>query len=172
MEPSSIADKDRESAAVESGWSAIAASPAFSRFRRARRRFALACLAPFALFFFALPVMTGTNQVLSGIAVGSVTWAYIWAFALFVVGWIISGVYGRCAVRLDVMAEQAWHRVSADGGGRVGDAPRLASAGDAARPLGAPSSLPEGNGEAVRAALGNDVVPRAVSPDERRDRDR
>ncbi|WP_224404035.1 DUF485 domain-containing protein [Pseudonocardia sp. ICBG1034] len=105
MEPSSVVEGRPE--AAEPDWSAIANTPAFRRYRRARWRVALACLVPFALFFFALPVLTGTTRLLSGSAWGSVTWAYLWAFALFVVGWVVSAIYGRRAAALDALAVQA-----------------------------------------------------------------
>lgn len=109
MEPRSVVHSSPGAGAPE--WAAIAGSPEFIRFRRARRRLALACLVPFAALFFALPIMTATTEVLSEPVAGSLTWAYLWAFALFVVGWIVSGIYGRRAARLDALAIDAVHSV-------------------------------------------------------------
>lgn len=54
----------------------------------------------FLLFYFALPILTSYTDVLNHPAIGPITWAWVFAFAQFVMTWVLCILYSRKAASL------------------------------------------------------------------------
>lgn len=70
------------------------------------------------VFYFGLPVLTGFTTVLNGPAIGAISWAYVYAFAQFIMTWTLLHMYVSRANRWDALVDQA--RSQAADSGREG----------------------------------------------------
>ena len=59
----------------------------------------------FLLFYFALPILTSYTDVLNHPAIGPITWAWVFAFAQFVMTWVLCILYSRKAAQFDRMVD-------------------------------------------------------------------
>ena len=83
----------------------IAASPRFRALLDRKKRFLIPLCAFFFVFYFALPVLTSyVPSVMNRPAVGAITWAWLFAFAQFVMIWALCGLYVRKAESFDADA--------------------------------------------------------------------
>lgn len=84
----------------------IANSPKFKALMSRKKRF----LLPMSLFFFAyyftLPLLTSYSTVLNSPALGSVSWAWIFAFSQFVMTWAFCILYSKKSAEYDKMIEE------------------------------------------------------------------
>ncbi|NKQ53196.1 DUF485 domain-containing protein [Amycolatopsis sp. K13G38] len=93
----------------------IAATPAFGRLVRARNRFALpATVLGFGAYLLVI-VLSGFTKVLSGAAVGVLSWTFLLTALIFPLVWLLSALYMRRAAGWDALAAQA---VAQSGGAR------------------------------------------------------
>lgn len=84
----------------------IARSPAFRALLARKQRFLIPASAFFFVFYFALPVMTGYfPDVANRLAVGPISWAWLFAFAQFIMIWTLCAVYVRRAAAFDADAQ-------------------------------------------------------------------
>lgn len=60
----------------------------------------------FLVFYFVLPIMTSYSKVLNEKAFGSITWAWVFASAQFIMTWVLCSLYTRKAVEFDELAEK------------------------------------------------------------------
>ncbi|OYD59792.1 hypothetical protein CGZ90_01965 [Fictibacillus aquaticus] len=70
---------------------------------RKKKNFILPMTIFFFVFYFALPVMTAYSTVLNEKAAGDITWAWVFAFAQFVMTWSLCVLYSRKAAKFDEM---------------------------------------------------------------------
>jgi uncharacterized membrane protein (DUF485 family) len=83
-------------------WTKIAQSPRFRALLADKTAFIVPVTAFFLAFYFALPIMTSYfGGVLNRPAFGSITWAWVFAFAQFVMTWSLSSLYTKRAERFD-----------------------------------------------------------------------
>jgi uncharacterized membrane protein (DUF485 family) len=66
----------------------------------------------FFIFYFALPVLTSYTTVLNQPAIGAISWAWIFAFAQFIMTWGLCILYSSKAKTFDNLVEQ----IKKDGG--------------------------------------------------------
>lgn len=61
----------------------------------AKYRFRLALIVSmlFLIFFMMLPILASYTLVLGNVLFGSISWAYMYAFSLFPIGWLLSIAY-------------------------------------------------------------------------------
>ena len=85
-------------------YSKAAASPEFQLLLKRKRAFIVPMTIFFLLFYFLLPVMTSYFTFLNQPAVGSITWAWVFAIAQFVMTWTLCIVYTRKAGQFDQIA--------------------------------------------------------------------
>lgn len=71
-----------------------------------KKRFILPATVFFLLFYFALPIMTSYSEVLNRPAIGPISWAWVFAFAQFVMTWALCIIYSRVARRFDRMVDE------------------------------------------------------------------
>jgi uncharacterized membrane protein (DUF485 family) len=95
-----------------SGYSRVAQTAAFRELVRRKRAFLVPTVIFVVLFFAMLPILAIFTDVLDGQVVGAISWAYLYAFAQFVLAWIISFVYWRKANRWDELARRAREEAS------------------------------------------------------------
>jgi uncharacterized membrane protein (DUF485 family) len=90
----------------------IARSDSFRRLLAAKQRFVIPMALFFFAFYFTLPILTSYSHVLNHRAIGSISWAWVFAFAQFVMTWTLSGIYTRRAAQFDDMAQEIVAEVS------------------------------------------------------------
>jgi uncharacterized membrane protein (DUF485 family) len=81
-----------------------AQSESFQALLAAKRRFLVPATLFFLAFYFLLPILTSYTHVLEKPAIGKISWAWIYAFAQFVMTWTLAVVYMRKAAEFDSMA--------------------------------------------------------------------
>jgi len=87
-------------------YSEIAQSPRFRALLERKKQFLIPLSAFFFVFYFALPVMTSYfPSVVNVPAVGAITWAWLFAFAQFVMIWTLCALYVKKAATFDADAE-------------------------------------------------------------------
>ncbi|MGJ7921606.1 DUF485 domain-containing protein [Neobacillus sp. LXY-4] len=87
-------------------YSQIVQTPSFKRLLSQKRSFILPMSVFFLAFYFTLPLLTAYSDVLNGKAFGEISWAWVFAFAQFVMTWSLCGVYSRKAGKFDQMVEE------------------------------------------------------------------
>lgn len=90
----------------ELDYSKIVGTPSFQRLLSTKRSFILPMSLFFLAFYFTLPVLTAYTNVLNERAIGDVSWAWVFAFAQFIMTWSFCGIYSRKAKKFDQMAEE------------------------------------------------------------------
>lgn len=87
-------------------WETIRNTDSFKELIRQKRAFIIPATIFFLLFYLMLPVLTAFTTVLNGKVIGVVNWAYIYAFAQFVMTWALSHVYLKQAKRYDSLVAE------------------------------------------------------------------
>jgi uncharacterized membrane protein (DUF485 family) len=91
----------------QSEYSEIAEKEAFKELVRQKRAFLVPTVVFVLLFFIMLPILSIFTGVLNGKAIGAISWAYLYAFAQFLLAWVVTFVYWRRANRWDELAREA-----------------------------------------------------------------
>lgn len=86
-------------------YSKIAQSASFQTLIRVKRNFILPFSMFFLAFYFTLPVLTAYSNILNQAAFGAITWAWIFAFAQFIMTWSLCSIYSRKAEQFDQLVE-------------------------------------------------------------------
>lgn len=87
-------------------YSEIVESRPFKQLMKEKKRFILPMTVFFLLFYFSLPILTAYSDVLNKRAIGGISWAWIFAFAQFVMTWSLCMIYTSRAKRFDELAEK------------------------------------------------------------------
>ena len=93
--------------AREDEWIRIERTSAFKELVRNKKAFIIPATIFFLVFYFGLPVLAGFTTILNGNAIGSITWAYVYAFAQFAMTWILMHLYVSRANRWDDLVDRA-----------------------------------------------------------------
>ncbi|NNV05105.1 DUF485 domain-containing protein [Geobacillus sp. C56-T2] len=91
---------------VGANYEAIAQSASFRALIQAKKRFIVPATVFFFVFYFTLPVLTSYSKVLNTPAIGPVSWAWLFAFAQFIMTWALCILYSKRAAKLDDIVEQ------------------------------------------------------------------
>ncbi|WP_127533628.1 DUF485 domain-containing protein [Paenibacillus kobensis] len=83
----------------------IARSAPFQSLLRQKRRFIVPMTVFFLVFYFLLPILTSYWTFLNEDAIGPISWAWLFAFAQFIMTWALCIVYIRKAKRFDEAVE-------------------------------------------------------------------
>jgi uncharacterized membrane protein (DUF485 family) len=86
-------------------YSEMARSPQFRELMRHKKRFIVPLSVFFFAFYFTLPILTSYTTVLNRTAFGPVSWAWVFAFAQFVMTWVLCVLYSRKASSFDRLAQ-------------------------------------------------------------------
>lgn len=87
-------------------YSFVVQSDKFKALMASKKRFLWPWTVFFLVFYFSLPVLTSYTKVLNNNAVGSISWAWVFAFAQFIMTWALCMIYSRKSVHFDQMVEE------------------------------------------------------------------
>ncbi|MEH6993313.1 DUF485 domain-containing protein [Neobacillus drentensis] len=90
----------------ESDYSAIVQLSSFQKLLSEKKKFIIPITIFFFCFYFALPILTSFSTVLNNKFIGSITWAWVFAFLQFVMTWGLCMLYSKKAVKFDDLAEK------------------------------------------------------------------
>ncbi|MFD1334093.1 DUF485 domain-containing protein [Oceanobacillus iheyensis] len=71
-----------------------------------RKKFIIPLTIFFLVFYFALPIMTSYSTILNQSAIGDISWAWLFAFAQFVMTWVLCIVYVKRSAKFDKQADK------------------------------------------------------------------
>jgi uncharacterized membrane protein (DUF485 family) len=89
-----------------SNYSAIVQSSHFKQLMEKKKRFIVPMTLFFFVFYFSLPILTAYSDVLNNPAIGNISWAWIFAFAQFIMTWSLCVLYTKKAKTFDELADQ------------------------------------------------------------------
>lgn len=89
-----------------SDYTAIIQSDTFKELLRSKRAFILPSSIFFFVFYFTLPILTSYFTVLNQPAIGAISWAWVFAFAQFIMTWGLCILYTKRAARFDELMEK------------------------------------------------------------------
>ncbi|WP_449619533.1 DUF485 domain-containing protein [Robertmurraya sp. Marseille-Q9965] len=84
----------------------IASSKKFRELLSSKKKFIVPLTIFFLVFYFALPLLTSYTTVLNNKAVGDISWAWVFAFAQFIMTWVLCTVYVKKANFFDRLADE------------------------------------------------------------------
>nr|WP_263314909.1 DUF485 domain-containing protein [Mammaliicoccus sp. Marseille-Q6498] len=84
----------------------IAEDPKFKELVRSRNRFIFPITVFFIIATLLFPVLTGYTTILNNIAFWNISWAWIYAFLLFVMVWTLVTVYMSKAKSFDIASDE------------------------------------------------------------------
>ncbi|WP_044642760.1 DUF485 domain-containing protein [Risungbinella massiliensis] len=84
----------------------IAKSSDFQLLLKKKKAFIVPMSIFFFLFYFALPIFTSYFTFLNKPAIGSISWAWVFAFLQFIMTWACCIVYNRKAKEFDQIVDQ------------------------------------------------------------------
>ena len=84
----------------------VVQSGKFKELLSSKKRFLWSCTIFFLLFYFTLPVLTAYSKILNHSAIGAISWAWIFAFAQFVMTWALCIIYTRKSAKFDRIIEE------------------------------------------------------------------
>jgi uncharacterized membrane protein (DUF485 family) len=96
-------------------YSAIIRSTRFRELMAAKKKFIVPLCIFYFAFYFALPIMTSYSKVLNTPAFGPITWAWVFAFAQFIMTWSLCGLYTKKAGSFDKIVEEIVEENNAGG---------------------------------------------------------
>jgi uncharacterized membrane protein (DUF485 family) len=91
--------------AKAANYSEIAKSGKFQTLLKRKRQFILPLSLFYFAFYFLLPILTSYSKVLNHSAIGPISWAWVFAFAQFIMTWVLCIVYSKKAARFDSMVQ-------------------------------------------------------------------
>lgn len=97
-------------------YAAIVQSQEFKRLLAAKKAFIIPLTLFFFIFYFALPIMTAYSKVLNTPFYGSITWAWVFAFAQFIMTWALCMIYTKKAGKFDRMVDEIKQKYTKGGG--------------------------------------------------------
>ncbi|QCJ45285.1 DUF485 domain-containing protein [Bacillus sp. S3] len=90
----------------ESDYSSIVQSPSFQTLLSEKKKFIIPVTIFFFCFYFALPILTSYSTVLNHKFIGSITWAWVFAFLQFIMTWGLCMLYSKKAEKFDELANK------------------------------------------------------------------
>ncbi|UHA72831.1 DUF485 domain-containing protein [Paenibacillus sp. 481] len=90
----------------EVNYAAMAKSAPFKALMNSKKRFIVPLTLFFFAFYFTLPILTAYSTILNEPAIGSISWAWVFAFAQFAMTWALCIIYARRAAKFDKMVQQ------------------------------------------------------------------
>ncbi|SFD68594.1 Uncharacterized membrane protein, DUF485 family [Lentibacillus persicus] len=84
----------------------IEQSEQFNSFIENKKKFVIPYTIFFLIFYFLLPVLTSYTTFLNTPIIGPISWVWIFAFAQFVMTWVLCTIYVRKAAKFDEQADQ------------------------------------------------------------------
>ncbi len=98
-------------------WVRVERTSAFKELISAKRAFIIPATIFFMVFYFGLPFLAAFTTVLNVKVIGSLTLAYIYAFAQFAMTWILMHLYVSRANKWDDLVDRARQEAAGETGG-------------------------------------------------------
>ncbi len=114
MGKSASAHKGEGQQKTSNYYAAVIQSETFKELLRKKRAFILPSSIFFFVFYFTLPILTSYFTVLNQPAFGAITWAWVFAFAQFIMTWGLCILYTKRAEQFDQLVE----KIKQETGGR------------------------------------------------------
>jgi uncharacterized membrane protein (DUF485 family) len=93
-------------------WARVAETGAFHELMQRKKAFIIPATIFFLVFYFGLPILAAYTTVLNFTVVGAITGAYLYAFAQFVMTWILMHLYVSRANKWDGIIDRARHEAA------------------------------------------------------------
>lgn len=93
-------------AKTETDYTSIVQSSSFQTLLSEKKKFIIPVTIFFFCFYFALPILTSYSTILNHKFIGSITWAWVFAFLQFVMTWALCMIYSKKAARFDALANK------------------------------------------------------------------
>lgn len=90
----------------EVNYTEVVQSEEFQLLLEKKRKFIVPMSIFFLSFFIALPILTSYSKVLNTPVFGDVTWAWVFAFAQFVMTWALCMIYSKKAESFDETSQK------------------------------------------------------------------
>lgn len=78
----------------------------FKKLMYNKKKFIVPLTVFFMIFYFLLPVLTSYTTFLNKPAFGDISWVWIFAFAQFIMTWVLCTIYVKKAATFDKQADQ------------------------------------------------------------------
>lgn len=86
-------------------YSKIVQSSSFQQLLREKRKFIIPWSIFFLVFYFTLPILTSYSSVLNKTAFESISWAWVFGAAQFIMTWVLCMIYTKRASKFDKTVE-------------------------------------------------------------------
>jgi uncharacterized membrane protein (DUF485 family) len=80
--------------------------PGFQELLKVKKKFIITSTLFIFILFLALPILTSYTGILNHSFIGPITWAWLWAFMLFIMTWFFCVLYTKKANSFDQLIEQ------------------------------------------------------------------
>ncbi|GGJ61129.1 DUF485 domain-containing protein [Virgibacillus salexigens] len=84
----------------------VAESASFKDLITRRKRFIIPLTIFFLVFYFLLPVLTSYTTFLNTPAIGDISWAWLFAFAQFIMTWVFCIIYVKKSAQFDRQSDE------------------------------------------------------------------
>ncbi|SDQ08419.1 Uncharacterized membrane protein, DUF485 family [Virgibacillus subterraneus] len=84
----------------------IEQSEKFQRLMNDRKKFIVPLTIFFLVFYFMLPILTSYTTFLNTPAIGDISWVWLFAFAQFVMTWVLCTLYVKKAASFDRQTDE------------------------------------------------------------------
>lgn len=99
-----VKEKNHEVSAID--YTKVVQSQKFQELLKKKRNFILPLSIFFFVFYFTLPITTAYSTVLNQETFLHMNWAWVFAFAQFIMTWTLCTLYTKKARSFDAMAEE------------------------------------------------------------------
>lgn len=97
-------------------YSKIVQSAPFQKLMHEKKKFILPLSLFFLAFYFTLPILTSYTSALNEPAIGSISWAWVFAFAQFIMTWTLCILYSKKAAKFDKLVNNVVEQQASKGG--------------------------------------------------------
>lgn len=98
-------------------WVRIERTSAFQELMRAKKAFIIPATIFFMVFYFTLPFLTAFTTVLNFTVIGAISGAYLYAFAQFIMTWVLAHLYIHQANKWDDLVDESRRQAAIAGEG-------------------------------------------------------
>jgi uncharacterized membrane protein (DUF485 family) len=99
----------------ENDYKKVVESEEFQSLLRTKKKFIVPISIFFFCFYLALPLLTSYTKILHTPAIGSITWAWLFAFAQFIMTWGLCILYSKKAVSFDEKSDKILQKLEQGG---------------------------------------------------------
>ncbi len=84
----------------------VAESKQFKNYMKDKKKFIVPMTIFFLIFYFLLPIFTSYTSFLNTSFFGDISWVWVFAFAQFIMTWVLCTVYVKRAAKFDEQADE------------------------------------------------------------------